>query len=301
MKHLLTLENMTREWWDKLHAKTLDIMAHPEQYAESCKGKLLATLFFEPSTRTRFSFQAAMLRLGGTIFGFDDPATSSTAKGESLADTIRVVASFADIIAIRSPNAGDAELAAKYSGVPVINAGDGAHLHPTQTLADLTTIAIRRGSICNFKIGIAGDLKYGRTVRALVTALAAFPGIEYVLISPPGLDIPRDVLEFMDSRGLKYSQTRDLEAAIPDLDIIYMTRIQKERFAVPELYDKLKGSYILTAETLRRAKPDALIMHPLPRVDEISEDVDADPRAAYFDQVRYGMYARMSLILSLIS
>ncbi|MDR0937122.1 MAG: aspartate carbamoyltransferase [Oscillospiraceae bacterium] len=300
MKHLLTLENITPEWWGAFHSRTLGIMKKPGDYAKACEGKLLGTLFFEPSTRTRFSFQAAMLRLGGTVFGFDDPATSSTAKGESLQDTIRVVASFADIIAIRSPVAGDAELAAKYSSVPVINAGDGAHLHPTQTLADLTTIALRRGGIGNFKIGIVGDLLYGRTVRALVMALAAFPGIEYVLISPPGLDMPLDVLEFMDKNALKYSQTRDLDDAIPGLDIIYMTRIQKERFERPEEYEKYKGSYILTAETLERAKPDALVMHPLPRVDEISEDVDGDPRAAYFEQVRNGMFARMSLIVELL-
>jgi len=297
LKHLLTLEDMTTEWWDNLYARCRDIMANPDKYAHTLDGKLMATLFYEPSSRTQFSFQSAMMRLGGKVFGFSDPQTSSVAKGETIADTVRVVSSFADIVVIRSPVDGAAAEAAKYSYVPVINAGDGSHMHPTQTLADLTTIAIRRGKIGNMRVGLCGDLKYGRTVHSIVYALSKFSDIEFDLISPRGLSMPQYMIDFLNNSGIKYNITEDLDSAIPSLDILYMTRVQKERFRDPLEYEQYAGVYILNREKLSAAKNDMLVMHPLPRVDEIAYDVDDDPRAVYFEQVRNGMYIRMALLL----
>ena len=256
--------------------------------------------FFEPSTRTNFSFQTAMLRLGGSVFGFADPKSSSTSKGETLKDTVKMVSSYADVIVMRSPKEGAAKAASLYSDVPVINAGDGGHMHPTQTLADLTTIASKRGEIRDLNIGLCGDLKNGRTVHSLIKAMAKFPGIRFYLIAPRDLAIPAYMIEFMKANGQRFVEVTNLEATMPQLDVLYMTRIQRERFIDPLEYDRLKGVYILNRGKLRTAKKDLLIMHPLPRVDEIEQDVDEDPRAVYFEQARYGMFARMALLLTLV-
>jgi len=276
------------------------MISHPGDLADSCRGKIMASLFFEPSTRTSFSFQAAMLRLGGTIFGFSDPNGTSVSKGETLSDTIRVAGSYSDTIIIRSPYEGAAKAAALYSEVPIINAGDGGHFHPTQTLTDLATIAQKRGKIGNFRIGLCGDLKYGRTVNSLTEALLMFPGITFYFISPKELRAPEYVRELLRKNGREYIESDDLSACMPELDILYMTRIQRERFPSLEEYERLRGVYVLTKKLLERARPDMLILHPLPRHGEIEQDVDSDPRAAYFDQVRYGMYIRMALLLDFL-
>lgn len=268
---------------------------------DSCRGKILATLFFEPSTRTRLSFEAAMMRLGGSCVGFAEPGSSSTAKGESLADTVRTVGCYADLIAMRSPKEGAALLASRYSTVPVINAGDGGHHHPTQTLTDLHTINRLRGSVAGLTIGFCGDLKFGRTVHSLVRGLSLFPGNRMVFIAPPELRVPEYLTRgLLDRDGVDYTETDRLESVIGDLDVLYVTRVQKERFFNEDDYMRLKDSYILTRDKLRSAKPSLIIMHPLPRVNEIAMEVDADPRAAYFKQARFGMYIRMSLIASLL-
>ena len=297
MRNLIGLGNMTKQWWDTLYSRCCDIIERPEEYIDSCRGKLLATMFFEPSTRTNFSFQAAAQRLGGSTFGFSDPLGTSVSKGETLADTTRMVASYADTIVIRSPQEGAAAAAALFSDVPIINAGDGGHLHPTQTLADLVTIARRRGGIGNFRIGLCGDLKFGRTVHSIVEALSVFPGISFYLISPQELRMPEYVLEQMHLKGQVYEQSESFAENIPELDILYMTRIQRERFHSSSEYRRLKGVFILTKELLKTAKPDMLVMHPLPRYGEIEPEVDSDPRAAYFEQARYGMFSRMALLL----
>jgi len=297
MRKLVSVADMTREWWDALYARCCDIIARPGVYADSCRGKILATMFYEPSTRTNFSFQAAAQRLGAGVFGFSDPVGTSVSKGETLADTIRMTASYSDTIVIRSPQEGSATAAALYSEVPVINAGDGGHFHPTQTLTDLTTIARERGSLENMRIGICGDLKYGRTVHSLVEAMVMFPGVQFYLISPQELRLPEYILDQMTAHGQEHIESQSLVDCIPELDILYMTRVQRERFHDAAEYRRLKDVYILTKKLLEGAKPDMLIMHPLPRYGEISPDVDNDPRATYFEQARYGMLIRMALLL----
>lgn len=283
-----------------MYKQCCDIIARPGEYSLSCSGRVLATLFYEPSTRTYFSFQAAMMRLGGDVFGFSEPNNTSTAKGETLADTVRMMSSYADAIVIRSPYEGAAMAASLYSEVPIINAGDGGHFHPTQTLADLTTIAQRRGTIGNLNVGICGDLLYGRTVHSLVLALSMFPNISYYLISPRELSIPDYMLHHLKKRNQKYIEITSLESTLPQLDILYMTRIQRERFSNPKDYDRLKSVYVINRRKLQAAKEDCLVMHPLPRLDEINRDVDDDPRAVYFDQARYGMFIRMALLLKMV-
>jgi aspartate carbamoyltransferase catalytic subunit len=272
-----------------------------EQYLrESCRGKLLATLFFEPSTRTRLSFEAAMLRLGGSCLGFADPGSSSVAKGESLADTVRMAGSYADAIVMRNPKEGAALLASQYSPVPVINAGDGGHHHPTQTLTDLLTIKRLRGNIGNLTIGYCGDLKFGRTVHSLAKALARYEKISMIFISPEELVIPEYITCHLQKKDIDFKEIRSLEEAMPQLDVLYMTRVQKERFFNEEDYIRLKDTYVLNKEKMALGKDNLIILHPLPRVNEIAVEVDADPRAAYFKQAKYGMYVRMALLASIL-
>lgn len=273
---------------------------NPQDYQDACHGKLLATLFYEPSTRTRLSFESAMYRLGGNVIGFSDPTASSVAKGESLADTTRTVAAYADIMVMRHPKEGAPKLASFYSSIPVINAGDGGHQHPTQTLTDLYTIYKVFGRISHLKIAICGDLKFGRTVHSLIQAIARYEGIELILVSPQQLQIPDYLLAYMVQNKIKYKQIEDLESVIHEVDVLYMTRIQKERFVLQQDYEKLKDSYILDVEKMKQAKKDMIIMHPLPRVNEIATQVDADPRAMYFIQAQNGMFIRMALILKLL-
>lgn len=301
MKSVIDILDLTTEELDELMDTALDIIAEPKKYSEVCRGKKLATLFFEPSTRTRMSFEAAMYELGGNVLSMTDSATSSAAKGESVSDTAKVISCYADIIAMRHPKEGAAYVAAKNATIPVINAGDGGHCHPTQTLADLLTIRREKNGFKGLTVGLCGDLKFGRTVHSLINALSRYEGIRFVLISPEELKLPsyvkKDVLE---KNGIPYTQTTDLEAVMPELDILYMTRVQKERFFNEEDYLRLKDSYILTPDKLKTAKSDLCIMHPLPRVNEISVAVDDDPRACYFKQVLNGKYMRMALILKLL-
>ena len=301
MRNLIDILDLSEKEIDFLIKKADDIINRPEEYREKCKYKKLATLFFEPSTRTRLSFEAAMLELGGSVLGFSEASSSSAAKGESVADTIRVVGCYADIIAMRHPKEGAPMVAAMHSAVPIINAGDGGHNHPTQTLTDLLTIRRERGSLDNFTIGLCGDLKFGRTVHSLIEALSRSSGIKFVLISPEELKLPsyikKDVLQ---KKGLEYSQETDLAAVMPELDILYMTRVQRERFFNEEDYLRLKDSYILTPEKLAGAKKELRILHPLPRVNEISTAIDEDPRACYFRQALCGKFVRMALILKLL-
>lgn len=301
MRSLIDILDFSVQELDELIAVASDIIANPTAYSERCKGKKLATLFFEPSTRTRLSFEAAMLELGGSVIGFSEAASSSAAKGESIADTAKTVSCYADIIAMRHPKEGAPLVAAQNASIPVINAGDGGHNHPTQTLADLFTIYREKGRLSDLTIGFCGDLKFGRTVHSLITAMARYSGIRIVLISPEELKLPsyvkRDILK---KNGIPYTQTTSLEDAIPELDILYMTRVQRERFFNEEDYLRLKDSYILDPKKLVTAKSDLCIMHPLPRVNEISVSTDSDPRACYFKQVLYGKYMRMALILKLL-
>lgn len=299
MRHINDLNDLTMEEFYQLYELTSRIIDHPAAYADACKGKILGSLFYEPSTRTNLSFSTAMMRLGGSVVGFSDPKSSSSAKGESLKDTINMVSSYADMIVMRNPNEGATKAASLYSGVPCINAGDGGHLHPTQTLTDMVTILRLRGHADHMKIGLCGDLKYGRTVHSLIKFLSNFEDIQFYLIAPRELAIPDYIREFMNEHELKFYEISGLEPVIPMLDILYMTRIQKERFPTMEEYLSLKGIYCLDASKLTHAKKELLIMHPLPRVDEISQDVDLDPRAVYFKQARFGMFARMSLLLTL--
>ena len=298
-RHLIDFGDLTRQQWEALYSRCADIMAHPEAYADACRGRIAASLFYEPSTRTNFSFQTAMLRLGGTVFGFTDPRSTSTAKGETLKDTIKMVSGYADVIVMRHPQEGAAKAASLYSNVPVINAGDGGHMHPTQTTADLTTITALRGKVDGLSIGLCGDLKNGRTVHSLIKALAKFDDIKFYLISPRELAIPDYMRAFIKEHGMWNVEVSGLESAIPQLDALYMTRIQRERFADPAAYERNKGIYVLNRQKLQRAKPDMMVLHPLPRVDEIHVDVDDDPRAVYFEQARYGMFARMALLADL--
>ncbi|MBQ8801727.1 MAG: aspartate carbamoyltransferase [Clostridium sp.] len=296
MRHLIDFGDLTREEWEALYARASQIMDEPDKFIDVCKGKVAANLFFEPSTRTNFSFQTAMLRLGGTVFGFADPNSSSVAKGESLKDTIKMVSGYADVVVMRTPWEGAAKAASLYSNVPVINAGDGGHMHPTQTTADLTTITRLRGGVDGLSIGLCGDLKNGRTVHSLIKACEKFNDITFFLIAPRELAIPNYLREFMRDHKMRFTEVTCLEAVIPQLDVLYMTRIQKERFVDPLEYERCKGVYVLTRRKLDRARENMLVMHPLPRVDEIAVDVDDDPRAVYFEQARYGMYARMALL-----
>ena len=301
MRHLLDIMDLSVAEIDELIATANDIIARPAAYADVCAGKKLATLFFEPSTRTRLSFEAAMLDLGGKVLGFSDAQCSSSSKGESVADTIHVVSCYADIIAMRHPKEGAPRVASMHSEVPVINAGDGGHNHPTQTLTDLLTISRELGRLNDFTIGFCGDLKFGRTVHSLISALSRYTGIKIVLISPEELELPdyiqRDVI---DKNGLESYKTTDLLEVMPQLDVLYMTRVQKERFFNEDDYLRLRDSYILTPDKLDTAKKDLKILHPLPRVNEISVKIDADPRACYFKQVRNGKFIRMALILKLL-
>ncbi len=300
MKHLIDPSEITPIIAEELIAVAKDIMANPEKYSDLCRNKKLATLFFEPSTRTRLSFESAMLELGGGILGFSSADSSSSSKGESLSDTIRTVSCYSDIIAMRHPKEGSALVAANVSSVPLINAGDGGHQHPTQTLTDLLTIYSLKGRPDNLTIGLCGDLKFGRTVHSLIRSLVQYENIRFVLCSPVELKLPRYVKNDIVAQGHQYEQYTSLEDCISSLDILYMTRIQKERFFNEEEYLRLKDSYILTAEKLSLATPDMIVMHPLPRVNEIATEVDSDPRAKYFEQVRYGKYIRMALILRLL-
>ena len=301
MRSLIDILDLSLEEIDELIATACDIIDNPDKYAESCKRKKLATLFFEPSTRTRLSFEAAMLELGGSVIGFSAANNSSAAKGESVADTVKTISCYADIIAMRHPKEGAALVAANNATIPVINAGDGGHCHPTQTLTDLLTIYREKGGFENLTVGFCGDLKFGRTVHSLINALSRYTGIKIVLISPEELKLPsyikKDVLQ---KNGIPYIQTTDLEGAIPELDILYMTRVQRERFFNEEDYLRLKDSYILDLKKLESAKSDLIVMHPLPRVNEIAVAVDSDPRACYFKQVLYGKFIRMALILKLL-
>lgn len=297
VRHLINIEDVSVSWWEDLYRQCCEIIARPSGFSLSCSGKVMASLFFEPSTRTNFSFQAAMMRLGGSVFGFSEPGATSTAKGETLADTVRMMSSYSDTIVIRSPFEGAAMASSLFSDVPIINAGDGGHFHPTQTLADLTTISQKRGGIGNLNIGICGDLLNGRTVHSLVSALSKFPNIHFFLISPRELSIPDYMLGHLKQQNQKYIEITSLESTLPQLDVLYMTRIQRERFADPKDYERLKNSYILNKRKLQMAKKDCLVMHPLPRLDEIARDVDDDPRAVYFEQARYGMFIRMALLL----
>ena len=302
MKSLIDILDLSTEEIDSLVDTALDIIANPAKYADKCRGKKLATLFFEPSTRTRLSFEAAMMELGGNVIGFSEASSSSASKGESVADTAKVISCYADIIAMRHPKEGAPLVASMNASIPVINAGDGGHNHPTQTLADLLTIRREKGHFDNLTIGFCGDLKFGRTVHSLINALSRYTGVKFVLISPDELKLPgyviRDVIE---KNGLPYVETRSLEEVMPDLDILYMTRVQGERFFSEEEYLRLRDSYILDTEKLKSAKDDLVIMHPLPRVNEISVAVDQDPSACYFKQVLNGKYVRMALILKLLT
>ena len=301
MENLIDIMQLSTEEIDELVKTGCDIMEHPAEYAHKCDGKILATLFFEPSTRTRLSFESAMLSLGGQVLGFSSAASSSASKGESVADTIRVVSAYCDIIAMRHPKEGAPLVATQHSLVPVINAGDGGHNHPTQTLTDLITIHKEKGHFDNLTIGMCGDLKFGRTVHSLVAAMSRYTGIRFVFISPEELKLPRYVKEqYIKSKNIPYTQSTCLEEVMPELDILYMTRVQKERFFNEEDYLRLKDSYILTPEKLANAKEDLRILHPLPRVNEISVAVDNDPRACYFKQAQNGRYIRMALIMKLL-
>ena len=301
MRNLIDILELSTEEIDELITRAEDIIADPDAYREKCRYKKLATLFFEPSTRTRLSFEAAMLDLGGNVLGFSEAQASSAAKGESVADTVRTVGCYADIIAMRHPKEGAPYVAAQHAGIPVINAGDGGHNHPTQTLTDLLTIKREKGRLNNLVIGVCGDLKFGRTVHSLIQAMSRYDGISFWLISPEELKLPSYVKnEALKKKGIPYTQTTNLLEALPNLDILYMTRVQRERFFNEEDYIRLKDSYILTPDKLTGAREDLTIMHPLPRVNEISVAIDDDPRAAYFRQVQNGKFIRMALILKLL-
>ena len=301
MRHLISPLDLSIEELDEILSLGQAIMQNPEKYSHVCDGKKLATLFYEPSTRTRLSFESAMLNLGGKVLGFSSADSSSASKGESVADTIRVISSFADICAMRHPKEGAPTVASMYSKIPVINAGDGGHNHPTQTLTDLLTIKSLKGRLDNTTIGMCGDLKFGRTVHSLINAMVRYENVRFILISPNELKIP-DYLrqEVLDAKNIEYIETNELEKYMPELDILYMTRVQRERIFNEEDYIRLKDSFILDREKMKLARDDMYVLHPLPRVNEISTDVDDDPRAVYFEQVHYGVYARMALIITLL-
>ena len=301
MRHLISPLDFTVEELDRLMSLASDIEHNREAYAHTCEGKKLATLFYEPSTRTRLSFESAMLSLGGSVLGFSSAASSSASKGESVSDTLRMISCYADICAIRHPKEGAAFVGAQAASIPVINAGDGGHQHPTQTLTDLMTIRSLKGRLQNMTVGLCGDLKFGRTVHSLIGALVRYPGIRFVLISPQELRIPDYTREnVLEANGIPYEEVTSLDKAMPKLDILYMTRVQRERFFNEEEYIRMKDCYILDKSKMALAKEDMLVLHPLPRVNEIAAEVDADPRAVYFRQVQYGVYVRMALILTLL-
>ena len=301
MRHLMSPLDFSVEELDHLLDLAHDIELHPEKYAHACEGKKLATIFYEPSTRTRLSFEAAMLNLGGNVLGFSSAASSSASKGESVSDTIRMISCFADICAMRHPKEGAPMVASAASSIPVINAGDGGHQHPSQTLTDLLTIRSLKGRLDHFTIGLCGDLKFGRTVHSLVRALARYEGVKFIFISPEELKMPSYIKEeVLEANGIPYREVERLEDVMSDLDVLYMTRVQKERFFNEEDYVRLKDFYILNNQKMELAKDDMIVMHPLPRVNEISVEVDKDPRAAYFRQVQHGVYVRMALILTLL-
>lgn len=301
MKHVISPLDLSMEELEKVLSLAESILQDPEKYSECCHGKKLATLFYEPSTRTRLSFEAAMLNLGGSVLGFSSADSSSASKGESVADTIRVVSGYADICAIRHPKEGAPYVAATYSNIPIINAGDGGHNHPTQTLTDLLTMKHLKGRLDHLTIGFCGDLKFGRTVHSLINAMVRYPGSRFFLISPEELKIPTYLREeVLDAHHVPYEEVRILEEIMPELDILYMTRVQRERFFNEEDYIRLKDSFILDTVKMQYARPDMLVLHPLPRVNEISVEVDSDPRAVYFKQAHFGVYVRMALILTLL-
>ena len=300
-KHLIDPMDFSIEELDEIFCLAQDIMKSPEKYSKICDGKILATLFYEPSTRTRFSFEAAMMRLGGKVLGFSEPNSSSASKGETLADTIKMVSIYSDIIAMRHPLEGPARVATQFSSVPIINAGDGGHQHPTQTLADLLTITCLKGKLTGHTIGICGDLRYGRTVHSLIKAMSRYKGTKFILISPKELRIPAYIREeFIQRRNIEFREVERLDDVIEELDILYMTRIQKERFFNEEEYLRLKDSYILDEEKMKHAKEDMIVMHPLPRVNEIAMEVDSDKRASYFKEAECGIYVRMALMCKLL-
>ncbi|MBR3607227.1 MAG: aspartate carbamoyltransferase [Lachnospiraceae bacterium] len=300
MRHLITPLDFTTEELERLFDLANDIENNKEKYAKKCEGKILATCFYEPSTRTRLSFESAMLQLGGEVLGFSDAGSSSAAKGESVSDTIRMISAYTDICAMRHPKEGSAMVAATAASIPVINAGDGGHQHPTQTLTDLLTIRSLKKRLDNFTIGLCGDLKFGRTVHSLINALVRYPNITFVFISPEELRIPDYIIDMLKEKEIPFKEVIRLEDVMPELDLLYMTRVQRERFFNEQDYVRLKDFYILDKEKMILAKPDMLVLHPLPRVNEISVEVDQDPRAAYFKQVQYGVYVRMALILTLL-
>ena len=300
MRHLISPLDFTVEELDQLLETASDIEKNHTKYQDACKGKKIATLFYEPSTRTRLSFEAAMINLGGQVLGFSEASSSSASKGESVADTIRIISCYADICAMRHPKEGAALVAANNSSIPVINAGDGGHQHPTQTLTDLMTIKSLKGRLDNITIGLCGDLKFGRTVHSLINALLRYDNVKFVLISPNELKVPEYIIENIQKAGAEYKEVTKLEDVIGELDILYMTRVQRERFFNEEDYIRLKDSFILDKKKMSMAKDDMLVLHPLPRVNEISVEVDKDPRAVYFKQVQYGVYVRMALILKLL-
>ena len=300
LRHLLNPLDFSVEELDRLMDLAVDIEQNPDKYAHACDRKTLATCFYEPSTRTRLSFEGAMYHLGGHVLGFSSADSSSAAKGESVSDTIRVISAYADICAMRHPKEGAPLVASLKSSIPVINAGDGGHQHPTQTLTDLLTIRCLKGRLGNMTLGLCGDLKFGRTVHSLIEALSRYEGIRFILISPPELRVPEYITELLRSKGLDYTEVQSLEEAIGELDILYMTRVQRERFFNEDDYIRMKDFYILDKEKMKAAREDMLVLHPLPRVNEISVEVDDDPRACYFKQARYGMYIRMALILTLL-
>ncbi|MCQ2518167.1 MAG: aspartate carbamoyltransferase [Lachnospiraceae bacterium] len=300
MRHLMSPLDFSTEELDRLFDLASDIEKNPDKYSKVCEGKKLATCFYEPSTRTRLSFESAMLSLGGDVLGFSDAACSSASKGESVSDTIRIISCYADICAMRHPKEGAPMVAASKSGIPVINAGDGGHQHPTQTLTDLLTIRSLKGRLNNFTIGLCGDLKFGRTVHSLINALMRYEGISFIFISPEELRIPDYIIDILNEKNISYKEVISLDDVMPELDLLYMTRVQRERFFNEEDYVRLKDFYILTREKMSKAKDDMLVLHPLPRVNEISVEVDDDPRAAYFKQVQYGVYVRMALIITLL-
>ena len=301
IRNLISITDFSVEEIDKMIKVAGDIMTNPDKYIDICKGKKLATLFFEPSTRTRLSFEAAMLELGGSVLGFSEASSSSASKGESVSDTIRTVGCYADIIAMRHPKEGAPIVAAKRTTVPIINGGDGGHHHPTQTLTDLLTITREKGRLNNLTVGLCGDLKFGRTVHSLIEAMLRYEDVKFVLIAPPELRVPQYIIDMLEKAGAAYKQVETMEAVMPELDILYMTRVQRERFFNEEDYIRLKDTYILNMDKLANAKNDMAILHPLPRVNEISVEVDDDPRAAYFRQALCGKYIRMALILNLLN
>ena len=300
MQHLIDLDDYPVSWWNRVIALGKDIYTNPGRYKGACSGKVMGTLFYEPSTRTQMSFQTAMLRLGGSLIGFDNPATSSVSKGENLKDTTKIVSGYSDVLVIRHPLEGAAKAAALTAECPVINAGDGGHLHPTQTLTDMLTLTMEKGRLSDLVIGMCGDLLNGRTVHSLCKALSCYPDNKFIFISTPELMVPQYVKDILNSHGCEYREVSSLEETIPELDVLYMTRIQSERFASVEEYEAQKNVYVLDRKKLNLGKSDLIVLHPLPRVDEITMDVDEDSRALYFKQTKYGVYVRMALVLTMI-